>query len=225
MLAQPQPDTGECGLGQDDHEEGHLELAPGRQGCLRGTGVAGVTRVRLAHIIRPNPHATIVSVAKRDPVSIAFDSQAARLLERAYAQRGEWVSVRLVDPSVRQRTRFVRLGINVDGPDPVPAGGLNARTRWARGMVRSLHYQHKHGRRSGALEIEVGRHIPASPQFNPARPQDGGLPPSRQFRVRIRRGGQVALRAVQRLPDSRRIYDDEGQPAGRHADWSWRDYG
>ena len=178
----------------------------------------------LAHIIRPQPGGTIVSVAKRDPVSVAFDPAASRLLERAYARRGEWISVRLTDPTIRQRTRFLAEGIDVGGPDPVPGGGVNARTRWGRGMVRSLYYLQKHGGKSGALEIEVGRHIPASPQFDPAHPEAGGFPPSRQLRLRIRRGGQVALRAVQRLPDAKRIYDDDGQPAGRYAEWSWRDW-
>lgn len=160
-------------------------------------------------------------VYKRDPVSVAFDATAERLLLRAYSQRGQWVQVRLKDPTTRERTRWLQQGINVDAPDnPTASGGtgLNARSRWARGLVRSLYYLHKNAGRGGALQIEVGRHIPASPQFDPRYPERGGFPPSRQFRVRIATGGQVALRAVKRLPDSRRIYDDDGNPASRWAD-------
>jgi hypothetical protein len=37
-------------------------------------------------------------------------------------------------------------------------------------------------------------------------------------------GGQAARRVVDRLPDSRRIYDDDGAPAGRFADPADRDW-
>lgn len=144
----------------------------------------------------------------RDPVSVAFDNTAAALLQRAYGQRGQWVTVRLKDPTMRQRTRWAEQGINVDGPDnPSSTGGqgLDAKSRWARGLVRSLYYWHKHGHGRGALQVEVGRHIPASPQFDPRYPERGGFPPSRQVRIRIAAGGQAARRAANRLPDSRRI--------------------
>ena len=167
------------------------------------------------------------SGAPPDPVSVAFETTAARLLERAYAQRGSWVSVRLTDPTIRQRTQWAAVGIDVDGPDNPSSRsgrGLDAKTRWARGLVRALYRLHKHSGRSGSLQVEVGRRIPASPQFDPRYPERGGFPPSRQFRVRIARGGQVALRAVQRLPDSRRTFDDDGQPAARWSDPALRDW-
>lgn len=146
-------------------------------------------------------------------MSVVFERAAERLLDRAYAKRGEWVSVRLTDPTIRDRTRWAAEGINVGDPDPVT--GNMAKTRWARALVRALYRAKLADRRGGALKFEVGRHIPASPQFDPRNPRAGGFPPSRQFRVKIDRGGRTALRAVQRLPDSRRIYDDRGQPAGR----------
>ena len=138
------------------------------------------------------------------------------------------------------------MGIDVTGPDnPSVAGrgkgGLNARSRWGRGFVRALYYQHKwHSipgksqfrqaqrvspRASSALRIEVGRHIPASPQFDPRHPERGGFPAGRAVRVKLDRGGQAKLKAVQRLSDRDRIWTDEGNPAGRFSDPSLRDWG
>jgi hypothetical protein len=171
---------------------------------------------------------------KPDPVSVAFEATARRLLERAYAQRNTWISVRLADPTIRQATRFAAMGVgDLLGPDPVK--GNLARTRWARGLVRALYrvndHEHghpidSHGHYGGAppLRVEVGRHIPASPQFDPRDPSAGGLPPARQFRLQIARGGSAAMRAVARLPDSHRIYDDEGRRGGRIAVESSRDW-
>jgi len=138
-----------------------------------------------------------------DPVSVDFETAAERLLTRAYAKRGEWISVRLADPSIRQATRWANAGIVVTGPDTVPGG--KAKTRWARALIRALYRVHKQSG-SGSLRVEVGRKIPASPQFDPRNPGAGGFPPSRQFRLQIARGGSVAMRAVRRLPDSQRIY-------------------
>lgn len=183
----------------------------------------------------------------RDPVSEVFDNSARRLLTRAYAARGEWVSMWLPDPTIRQRTRFAGIGILVDGPDKPTAvggtsGGLNARSRWARGFVRSLNYQHKWyspagrsttwrtdrriaARSTGGLRVEVGRHLAPSPQWDPADPEAGGLPPRRRVRVKLEAGGAAKQRAVARLADRDRIYDDAGRPAGRWADIKLRDWG
>lgn len=162
------------------------------------------------------------SVHRRDPVSEPFDGSARRLLERAYAQRGVWVTVRLKDPTVRERTHWLAVeGINVDGPDnPSVEGGtgLDAKTRWARAMVRSVCYVNKKefgGR--GRPRFEVGRHIPASPQFDPRNPAAGGFPPSRQFRVQIPRGGRAASQAVARKPAGDRIFLDDGSHGPRSA--------
>lgn len=182
----------------------------------------------------------------RDPVSEPFDAAARRLLGKAYAARGQWVSVWLPDPTLRQRTRWAEIGItDLTGPDRPSThgkgGGLNAKTRWARAFVRSLQYQHKWyspmgksttwraerrsaARATGGLRIEVGRHVPASPQFDPADPRAGGLPARRRVRVQLAAGGAAKMRAVQRLSDRDRIYDDAGRPAARWSDPSLRDW-
>ncbi len=174
----------------------------------------------------------------RDPVSEAFDAAARRLLERAYAARGQWVQAWLPDPTVRQRTRWIEIGINVDAPDNGGsaagggAGGLDAKTRWARGFVRSLNYQHKWWsgtsgrgwrqsrrtapRSAGGLRVEIGRHVPGNP--------GGGLPPRRRVRVKLEAGGAAKARAVARLADRDRIFDDADKPAGRWSNPALRDW-
>lgn len=182
---------------------------------------------------------------RRDPISVLFDAPARRLLERAYAApRGTWVRTRLADPAMRARTYAASLGIDLDGPDGTSAGGgrqaeTTARTRWGRAFVRAVWYQHKWfsprtqsgawskrtaARSAGGLQIEVGRHIAASPQYDPANPRAGGFPAGRAVRVRVQAGGAAKLRAVRQLPDSRRIYDDAGDPAARHSDPELRDW-
>jgi hypothetical protein len=181
-------------------------------------------------------------VYTRDPVSEAFDGAARRLLDRVYAQRGQWVAVWLPDPTIRQRTRYIGAGINVDGPDPLPAGGgVNARSRWARGFVRALYYQHRYYspmrsssgwkrrtslRASGGLRVEVGRHVAASPQFDPQHPERGGFPARRRVRVMLAAGGRKKDAAVARLSDKDRIYQRDGSPADRfsHANGPFRDW-
>ena len=160
-----------------------------------------------------------------------FDRGARALLGRAYAARGAWVGTRLAVPSREVAAQWRARGIDPYGPDPVPRGGLNAHTRWMRAFIRCLYYQHKWWsvtgkadrwrqvkrtvpRHAGALEIDVGRAMPAR----------GIIPAGRAIRVRINAGGQAAQRAVDRLPDSERIYDDRGQPAGRWADPANRDW-
>jgi hypothetical protein len=163
---------------------------------------------------------------RRDPVSELFDPAARRLLAKAYASPGQWVSVWLPDPSVRQRTAMAAAGVTSDltGPDPVPAGGgLNARTRWARGFVRAAYYQHKWysparseqgfrgvkrtaPRNTGGLRVEVGRHVAASPQWDPANPAAGGFPPRRRIRMQLARGGRAKDAAVARLADRDRSF-------------------
>lgn len=151
----------------------------------------------------------------RDPVSVAFDASARRLLERAYAARGTWVQAWLPDPDLRQRTRWLERGINVGGPDPLPpGGGLDARTRWGRAFARSLYYNAKWYRpargssrmrtqklntASGTpLRVEFGRHVPGN--------ELGGLPPRRRVRIMIAQGGEAAERAVTRLPEASRSF-------------------
>jgi hypothetical protein len=168
---------------------------------------------------------------KRDPLSELFDPAARRLLERAYASPGQWAGTRLADPSPRHLAWCAGRGINPFGPDDASVigtkggtkGGTNARTRWARGFVRALYYQHKWwsgsgtawrtakrsvARETGALEVQVGRAVQAY----------GVFPAGRSVRIRLLRGGQAADRAVRRLADGDRIYADDGSPAGRWSD-------
>jgi hypothetical protein len=165
----------------------------------------------------------------RDPVSESFDAAAAKLLGRAHGRPRLWVGTYVANPD-RAWERYARsAGMGrLLGPDPQP-GGL-ARTRWVRGFVRSLYYLHKHyyyeGRgldlgekrnvpnTSRALEFEVGR----------VRLDRGGVIRGRAVRIRLREGGSEALAAVQELPDSARIFDDAGRPAGRWADPARRDW-
>ena len=159
---------------------------------------------------------------ERDPVSVLWDTAAARVLAETRALRGGWRGTRIADPTPRQRAALLQAyGIDPDGPDSPSSiggrrGGLNARTRWARGFVRALAYANdrRHGGPGLALEIEVGAHKPAL----------GVIPAGRAVRVRVRRGGQAALRAVQSKPDAGRIWDDDGQPAGRWSDPGLRDW-
>ena len=170
-------------------------------------------------------------MAGRDPVSVAFDAPARKILGRAYAHPGTWQEIWLPDPTIRQRSRYLTSGINVGGPDPLPkGGGLDTKTRWGRGFARAIYYQHRNyspsrpgspwarrtsPRNTGGLRLEFGRHIPASPQFDPARPEAGGFPPRRKVRVQLAAGGKAKARAVARLSDADRIYTKSGAPAAR----------
>lgn len=161
-----------------------------------------------------------------DPVSVEFEDRAARLLARVYAANGGWVVTRLADPPRSLAARWRAEGIDVTGPDDQKGGEM--RTRWARGFTRAVyrlhrwHYRertHSLGPRRTTpspkpIEVEVGRHLPAV----------GVIPPGRNIRVRMLTGGQVSRRAVRRLPDSDRIYNDAGQPAGRWHEPSSRDW-
>jgi len=161
---------------------------------------------------------------ERDPVSVLWDTAAWTLLEETRKLRGGWRGTLIADPSPRQRAMLLAMGIDPDGPDnPSSIGGrakrgagLNARTRWARGFVRAVNYAND--RRNGgpglALEIEVGRHKPAV----------GVIPAGRAVRLRVRRGGSVALRAVQAMPDAARTWTDDGGHGDRWSDPARRDW-
>lgn len=153
--------------------------------------------------------------ARRDPVSEWFDQGATDLLARAYARPGEWAATRLLDPEPRHLARAAALGLDLLGRDDVPAGGLNARTRWARGFVRALYYQHKHAQGTAtAIEVEVGF----------VKRRLGVIPAGRAVRVRVRPGGRAANRAARSEPKSRRIYTDDRKAGARWADPARRDW-
>lgn len=158
---------------------------------------------------------------ERDPVSVLFDTGNRRLLERAYARRGQWQATRIANPSPELAARLVAAyGINWRGRDnAVTQSGkkLDARTRWARGWVRSLYYVNKgsHGGPGGAIEVEIGRALPVR----------GVIPAGRAVRVRVRRASSSStLRQVQRKREADRIYDDDGKAAGRWATLEGRDW-
>jgi hypothetical protein len=71
------------------------------------------------------------------------------------------------------------------------------------------------------LRVEVGRHVPASPQFDPANPHLGGLPPRRRVRVQIAAGGRAKDAAVNRLSNSDRWAT--GPKGSRKAGPRWSD--
>lgn len=144
-----------------------------------------------------------------DPVSVRWEPAAAHALERARAARGEWWGTRLADPTPEQVARWAREGIDVLGPDT--ARYRAARSRWARAFVRAV-YRMNGGSRS--IQVEIGRKYP----------QRGVIPAGRYMRIRVRRGGSAAMRAVGRLPDRDRIWLDDGTPGKRFADPADRDW-
>ena len=166
-------------------------------------------------------------------MSVPFDRGARILLQRAYARPGEWVGTRLADPPPGRAAQFAAwYGINIMGPDNAPtASGTrqNAHTRWGRGFVRALYYQHKwwsgqggrgwrqtrrtSPRSAGALRVEWGIRKPAV----------GVIPAGRAVRVQLARGGSVAMRAVQAKDESARIYVGR-ETAGRWSDPEARDW-
>jgi hypothetical protein len=165
----------------------------------------------------------------RDPVSELLDHGARQLLDRAYKTPGHWVSTRLADPTREHARYFSGLGIDVNGPDPV-GRKLNTHTRWARGFVRAIYYQHQwyselgtrgwRGQRrltertSGAIQVDVGQH----------RPELGIIPAGRVVSVILHPGGQAARRAVDRAPDDSRIFTRAGEPGGAASNATRRDW-
>jgi len=150
--------------------------------------------------------------AERDPLSELLDGAARKILERAYAQRGQWVTARLADPNLKQIAYGRERGIDATGPDnPSVAGGrgLNARSRWGRAFVRAVYWNHRNWygtgnrlsnqyrnvyRTRGPLRVEVGRHVAAGT----GRHAVG----SRAVRVQLARGGEALERAERRAPRS-----------------------
>jgi hypothetical protein len=168
---------------------------------------------------------------QRDPVSELFDSGARRLLQRAYQRPGQWVGTRIADPAPRHVAYFADMDIDVTGPDNAPtASGRrdDARSRWCRGFVRAVYYTEKwYGghkvlrsarlmtpNQTRSVVIEVGRRVPAT----------GAIPAGRAVRVKTVPGGDAARRAAMRKPEVKRIFDDDGEPAGRWSDPAGRDW-
>ena len=173
----------------------------------------------------------------RDPVSVFFDEGARRLLARAYARPGQWVSTRLEEPSVASVLYLGALGINPYAPDRGGSaagarGGLDARTRWARGFVRALYYQHRWWSKAGDAGGWFRRHRRTVPrgdlalqvEVGPMLRQLGVLPAGRQVRIRVRPGGKTAARAVAAMPAADRIFAPDGGLDSRWSDPEYRDW-
>lgn len=151
-------------------------------------------------------------------MSVLFDVGARRLLARAYGQPGKRTSTRLADPEPRHVAHFAGLGINVMGPDnasTVSGQHYDARSRWARGFVRALHYLNAHDFDGLPIRVDVGRRVRRL----------GVIPAGREVTVRVfLSGGRGARRAVAGLPERERIFDEAGNPGPRQADPDGRDW-
>jgi hypothetical protein len=175
---------------------------------------------------------------RRDPVSLLFDGQARALLIRVYKlPRNAWAGVRVPPPTLGHITWARAQDIDLLGEDNASTRSgehMDARTRWLRGMVRALYYQHKWysdgkgGMRTakrtaavppGPLEVEVGGWLGP-------RMQGGAIvvPGGHAVRVRLRYGGKTARRVVEAMPESERIWTDDGQEGGRFSVMENRDW-
>jgi hypothetical protein len=162
---------------------------------------------------------------ERDPVSVLWDTAAKALLARAQAAGGGWQGTRAADPSGRQRAMCLAIGINPNAADSPSAAagkarrghGLNAKTRWVRGLARAIWHANdsRHGGPGLPLRLEVGRWKPAGVT----------VPPGYAVRLRVHRGGSgAAVRAAEAKPDSERIWTGDGQPGPRWSDPARRDW-
>jgi hypothetical protein len=159
---------------------------------------------------------------------VQFDAAALRLLRRAHsAGRGEWVGTYLKNPTLEWQAWALRNDWGrLLGPDDAPGG--EARTRWARGFIRSCYYNHKHYsyldglrmaeyRPSGirpplALDYQVGTvRLTRAPDVTVL---------GRAVRIRLLTGGQAAQRAAAKVPESKRWIVDRA-PGPRHAGWTY----
>lgn len=132
----------------------------------------------------------------RDPVSEVWDAAAAAVLRRAVSARGKWVSSRIADWTPDKRAELLALyGVDVAGPDDVPSGV--ARSRWARGFVRAVHAANRASKRPRAVQLEIGRRVPAV----------GVIPAGRTFRIRTHPGGKKAREFAERKAGADRTGD------------------
>lgn len=165
----------------------------------------------------------------RDPVSEQFDAAAARLIRRAHSRPGQWTGTYLAPPSPGWLAWGRRHSVNLLGPDD--AGRGQARTRWCRAFIRSVYYLHKwHYTAHGGLDLSQRNETPSHDrpitfEVGGVRLGPGGRIMGRHVRIRMHPGGEAEARAaVRELPDSRRIFDDSGAPAGAWSDPGRRDW-
>lgn len=170
---------------------------------------------------------------QKDPASELLEGPAAEFLQRVYAApRGRWVPTRLGDPGPMTRLSLSSLGIDWRGPDnastPSRRGGLNCKDRWTRAFVRAAYRMHeRHSTAAGlvaerrttrnradALEFDIGNRLRVI----------GVIPAGRAIRARIRPGGRAANQAARKMPDSGRIFTDDGDQGGRASRVELRDW-
>lgn len=164
----------------------------------------------------------------RDPVSEQFDTAAAKLLRAAYKNKGKWVGTYLKNPTPQWQVWAARNGIRLLGKDT--AAGGKAKTRWARAFVRAIYYLHQwHYYETRGLVLDERRttknHSTAIEyQVGSVRITPAGKVVGRYVRVRALPGGTTAQRAVERKPDSQRIFESGGGLGERWADQDKRDW-
>lgn len=140
----------------------------------------------------------------RDPVAQLWDKGARRLLAQAYATPGAWAATVLAPPTRRQAEYLAALGIDPGAADDVPGG--RAKTRWARGFVRSCYWLHRwHYREGEGLRMAQRRHARAE---SAALMVEVGRVTARgrAVRIRVMPGGAAAYRAV---PPARRYTEHD----------------
>ena len=151
---------------------------------------------------------------QRDPVSVWFDAAAVRLLERAYANRGEWTGVYLAPPTPAQRARLLAMGVN---PAAVDRWG---EVRWVRAFKRSCFW---HLRQYGyAKELRVGdRRMSHRPGVSVewqtgARVLRAGWPSRRwAIRIMVHPGGRAATAAARAKTSTGQRWIEDGHATGR----------
>jgi hypothetical protein len=175
--------------------------------------------------------------AAPDPASVLLENAARRLLDRAYARPGQWVRTILADPAPRAAQWLASQGIDPRGADDAATaggarrGGLDARDRWSRAMVRAVYRQHRWwspgpGERRWRTERRTVKRLAGAVRFRAGRryPAVGVIPAGREIELRYDPDTRAARRAVARMPASAQMYDNQGRPGGRHGDRAARDW-
>lgn len=158
---------------------------------------------------------------QRDPVSVWFDAPARRLVERAYAVKGQWAGVYLGPPGPAQLAELAALGISPWGRDRW------GEVRWVRGFKRAVFWQLNHYGtvRELAAEPNLAANAAGAGWVAPVRGQwetgalvrKAGWPTRRRaVRFRIHAGGAATSRiGKEETPARERWIDDRGHATDR----------
>lgn len=166
----------------------------------------------------------MITMGNRDPLSEWFDAAARRLLERAYAHRGQWTGIYLAPPSIAHQISAAALGF-LDLWERDRWGEI----RWVRAFKRSVFWNHKtYGYSSDfrAGQPRAADHAGTSLEWQTGqRVYKAGWPSRRwAIRVRVHPGGTAAHQAAAAIPASRRWVDPAGRATSRQstaADHDW----